>query len=121
MVHCMAVDCNNDSKWTKGISFHGLPKDDKLKNEWLAKINRVNPTISKNSVLCSEHFTPNCFERNLKAELVGVRGKAKLKQGAVPTIFSHRPAMKKRRVSSERRQEKKAKEEVRIVFIQILE
>ena len=115
MVYCMAVGCNNDARRTKGkgISYHSLPKNEQLRKEWLAKINRVNPTISKNSFVCSDHFTPECFETNLKAQLTGVRMKTKLKAGAVPTVFTYRPPPKKPCFSTQLRNERLQKKQVR--------
>ena len=37
------------------------------------------------SVLCSTHFTADCFERSL--EKFGIKQRPKLKKDAVPTIF----------------------------------
>ena len=113
MVYCFAVECQNDSRKTKGISYHQFPKDRMVCKEWLAKISRENAKITKDSVVCSEHFTPDCFQRNLKAELMGTKSKTRLKPGAVPTIFSHRPPPKKPRLSSEKRTKEKEKKEVR--------
>ena len=41
------------------------------------------------SVLCSEHFTNNCFEEG--SAIAGIQKRRHLKPDAVPTIF-HRPA-----------------------------
>ncbi|KAK3740411.1 hypothetical protein QZH41_009472 [Actinostola sp. cb2023] len=52
-----------------------------------------------------------CFERDLRAELMDAKPKPILKSGAIPTVFSHRPVEKKRRISSEKRREVKDKQE----------
>lgn len=113
MVYCMAFGCANDSRKTKSISYHRLPSDPGRRKIWLAKISREAPVISKNSVVCSEHFTPDCFERNIRAEILGGKAITKLKADAVPTIFCHLPPPKKPRLSSVRRQNEAAKKEVR--------
>ena len=113
MVYCAAFDCNNDSRKTTGISYHCFPKDPSLREQWLAKISRADLVISKNTRLCSEHFTPDCYERDLQAELFGLKRRASLKADAVPSIFSHRPARKKPRLSSENRALQKARQEER--------
>lgn len=118
MVYCIAFGCSNDSRYSKNISYHRLPRDEKQRKVWLTKISRENPTISQNSVVCSEHFEPDCFERDMKAELLGSKPKAWLKPEAVPSIFSHRPPAKKRRTSSEKRLKEKEKKEV-IYFLSI--
>ena len=57
------------------------------------------------------HFEPHCYERGLKAKLLGSPGKRILKEDAIPTIFVHRPS-KKPQLSSEKRIQEKAKREV---------
>ena len=89
MVYCAAFDCNNDSRKTTGISYHCFPKDPSLREQWLAKISRADLIVSKSTRLCSEHFTPDCYERDLQAELLGSKKRASLKADAVPSIFSH--------------------------------
>ena len=112
MVYCAAFDCNNDSRYTTGLSYLCFPSDESRRQQWLAKISRADLVISKNSRLCSEHFTPDCFERDLKAELLGVKPRATLKADAVPSIFSHRPRPKRPRLPSEKRSEEKVRKEV---------
>ena len=46
--------------------------------------------------LCSNHFTHDCFERDLCAELLGQKNKSRLKADAVPTIFIFSVQPKKR-------------------------
>lgn len=119
MVYCAAFDCNNHSRRTTGISYHCFPSDPSIREQWLAKISRADLVISKHSRLCSEHFTPDCYERDLKAELLGSKPKAILKPDAIPLLFSHRPPPKKPRLSSERRSLKKNRQEVRPLSCQL--
>lgn len=112
MVYCAAFDCNNDSRYTTGISYHCFPRDEALRSQWLAKISRADLVVSKNSRLCSEHFTPDCYERDLKAEILGLKPRSTLKPGAIPTVFSHRRPSKRPRLSSEKRSEEKVRKEV---------
>ena len=45
------------------------------------------------SVLCSEHFTPECFEiESLLAPSIGLEKRRKLKPDAVPSIFKRQTA-----------------------------
>ncbi|RMX42713.1 hypothetical protein pdam_00025733, partial [Pocillopora damicornis] len=111
MVFCAAFDCNNDSRYTTGISYHCFPRDEALRSQWLAKISRADLVVSKNSRLCSEHFTPDCYERDLKAEILGLKPRSTLKPGAIPTVFSHRRPSKRPRLSSEKRSEEKVRKE----------
>ena len=119
MVYCCGVGCSNDSRFVskgQGISFHRFPTEDSLLKEWLAKISRVGLEVTKDTRLCSVHFEPDCFERDLRAELLGSKGKRKLMPDTVPTIFDHRPR-KKPRLSTEQRLQEKAKKEVRIKIL----
>ena len=69
--------------------------------------------VIKDTRLCSDHFEPDCFACDLKAELLGLKAKRTLKPDAVPTIFVHRPR-KKPQLLSENRLHSRAKQEVRI-------
>ena len=51
-----------------------------------------DPPISTSSRVCSEHFEPECFERDLKSEMLGTKAICRLKAEAVPTIFSFAPS-----------------------------
>ena len=121
MVYCAAFDCNNDSRYTTGISYHCFPRDEALRSQWLAKISRADLVVSKNSRLCSEHFTPDCYVRDLKAEILGLKPRSTLKPGAIPTVFSHRRPSKRPRLSSEKRSEEKVRKEVSESWITLLQ
>ena len=46
MVHCVAVNCNNNTYkkgQNTGVSFYRLPKDKSLKEKWLINLKRENP------------------------------------------------------------------------------
>jgi len=97
MVYCCSVGCSNDPRSVskeQGIGFHLLPTESSLLQEWLAKISRVDFVVTKDTRLFSGHFEPDCFERDLKAELLGLKAKRTSKPDAVPTIFVHRPRKK---------------------------
>ena len=113
MVYCAAFDCNKDSRFTTGILYHCSPSDPSIRKQWLAKISCGDLVISKDSRLRSEHFTPDCYERDFKAELLGSKLKAILKPDAKPSLFSHRPPPKKPRLSSEKHSLEKTRQEVR--------
>nr|XP_058953736.1 THAP domain-containing protein 3-like [Pocillopora verrucosa] len=88
MVYCAVFGCNNDSRYTTGISYHCFPSDKALRSQWLAKISQADLVVLKNSRLCSEHFTPDCYERDLKAEILGLKPRSTLKPGAIPTYIA---------------------------------
>lgn len=86
---CFAYGCSNISgrENTKGKSFHNVPlTKPALLAEWMKQLNkhRGNNTpvrLNKYSRICSDHFDPECFERN------GLAGRWRLKTNAVPTRF----------------------------------
>ncbi|KAF5898841.1 zinc finger protein 37-like, partial [Clarias magur] len=89
---CSVRGCGkrNQAK-AKDVVIHRFPeKDPDLCGRWLAAIGRdVNHTERKYSSLrvCSQHFRPDDYERDLKAELLGCAPKKVLKKTAVPSVF----------------------------------
>ena len=113
MPQCIAYGCNNRSEdASKGISFFRLPlKNPELLKTWIVKLRLENPPIRESSRICSVHFSEDCFERDLKAELMpGTKGRRRLKPDAVPTIFSFKPQFEPRPTSIRRAQIKEQRE-----------
>ena len=107
MPSCGAPGCTNRSKNDPSLSFHRLPSEkqrNKLRLDWLRSIKRE--IVSNYMYICSEHFKKSCFKRDLKAELLGGKPSNNLQDDAVPTevptIFNHKPLLKKRRSSLDR-------------------
>eukprot|EP00096_Caligus_rogercresseyi_P014109 TRINITY_DN6641_c0_g1_i1.p1 TRINITY_DN6641_c0_g1~~TRINITY_DN6641_c0_g1_i1.p1 ORF type:complete len:286 (-),score=30.06 TRINITY_DN6641_c0_g1_i1:1062-1919(-) len=75
---CSVFDCKN--KWVEKshISFHCFPKDPKRAALWLRNLNMVEFKPKKYSRICSEHFTPGCFNRTLSF--------VRLRENVEPTI-----------------------------------
>ena len=65
MPHCMVPGCANGSRKTKGIpvSYHRLPKDEKMRKIWLNKIRRDNPPQAKSCYVCSMHLARKMFRK----------------------------------------------------------
>ena len=84
--YCMAPGCHN-SQNNKKIHFHRLPlnRPSHLK-KWLIKMKLKNPAVNKYSVICSAHFTSDCYVRDFRSDLLGCKRKFILKE-AVPTVF----------------------------------
>ena len=132
MPTCSAVGCNNRSGecGDKTISFHKYPfHDKKLLKEWISKTDRgvIDPVSDKSkvrkpweptrkSVLCSPHFTKDCFKEDLYHKYglrsPGKRQMIKLKDDAVPTLFPHKEQAQPRS-HTERRLKRKAQQAVR--------
>ena len=65
MTNCGALGCTNRSANNKNISFHRLSaKKEEIKKKWLHNVNRkfIPETLS----VCSVHFEPFCFKRDLQ-------------------------------------------------------
>ena len=94
-LHCkewftvFAFGCNNkDGDCKRGVHFHHLPLRNKpLLKQWLTKIWLQNPSVRRSSLVCSEHFEADCFQRDLQAELLETKSQIHLKLDAVPTIL----------------------------------
>ena len=114
MVHCCVPGCINHSSKTSNISYHRIPSDKALRKAWLAMIRRDNLPPLKNCYVCSEHFTDDCFESDLKAQLMTeLMVKRCLKRDAIPSVFSFAPEPKKPRISSENRESRQRVQELR--------
>ena len=102
MPHCCAFNCNNGSKGQKNAGpermekrFHRVPGEDKkeLRQKSFIAINsRRQDNLPKFPHLCSDHFDPSCFDESvdLRKSLLGGK-RRRLKDGAIPTNFSHKP------------------------------
>ena len=87
--YCIVWGCSNTNK--DGFSLFQFPKDKKGSKIWTKQIKKTRamwkgPTA--HSAVCSEHFTPDCFDStSITAEKLGFKMKQRLKAGAFPTIF----------------------------------
>ena len=105
--YCVAFGCSNTSS-KPGISCFRFPKDPVLKKKWIEQVRDKWPEgPSKNSVVCSEHFTQDCFDASSQLfQSFGMKKTPKLKNNSIPTIFN-RPnsgRVTKRRTAYHKRQ-----------------
>lgn len=91
---CIAPGCSNEfyrvKTKNKIVHFHTLPlKRHAVLRRWLAALKRVNPPVSHNARVCSEHFLKEDYveERVFESERLVVRQTNKLKPEAVPSVF----------------------------------
>ena len=87
---CVAAGCSNTAR--PGITLYKFPKDPVLRKQWERQVQRtrVKWTATESSVLCSKHFSVECFEESTAlASQFGISYKRsrRLVRGAVPTIF----------------------------------
>ena len=90
---CIAAGCSNT--YSDGVSLFNFPKDQGRRQQWIRQVQRTRAEWkgpSEHSVLCSDHFTEDCFEPDtaIAASLGLSKPRRRLKVDAVPTIF-HRP------------------------------
>ncbi|KAK4310629.1 hypothetical protein Pmani_017817 [Petrolisthes manimaculis] len=83
---CSAINCSNNSKWNRDLSFFRFPKDPKRLTLWLQACRRldimkVTPEYASNNLrLCSKHFTDSSF--------MNIVQRNSLVWDAVPSIFN---------------------------------
>ena len=78
------------------VSLFRLPKDPVLKAEWVKQVQKTRAQWkpSDSSVLCSNHFTDDCFEPGFNiATQFGIEKARKLKPKAIPSIFTRKRAV----------------------------
>ena len=84
---CVAAGCSNT--YRENLSFFKFPRDPVMRQKWVKQVQRTRAEWSgpsEHSVICSVHFTDDCFETNL-AEKFGLEKRKRPKEDAVPTIF----------------------------------
>ena len=88
---CVAGGCSNTTEG--GYSLHTFPKDPALRAQWTKEVARYCggwPGPTEHSVLCSLHFTKDCYEASslLTEEMaLPYSQKRRLKSKALPTLF----------------------------------
>uniref|UniRef100_A0A667Z4G6 THAP-type domain-containing protein n=1 Tax=Myripristis murdjan TaxID=586833 RepID=A0A667Z4G6_9TELE len=81
--HCAAYSCANRrtvASRAQGITFHRFPKDKYVRKKWEVALKRDGFTASDSSVVCSEHFKQEDFDRTGQV--------VRLRDGVIPSIFS---------------------------------
>ena len=83
---CIVAGCSNTPK--DGVRLHRFPKDPALRKIWAAKVRLTRANWdgpSPTSVICSDHFTADDYEKTLHEEFgIPARG-PRLKDSAIPT------------------------------------
>nr|KAF6508584.1 THAP domain containing 3 [Rousettus aegyptiacus] len=77
--------CNRYSNRRKQLTFHRFPfSRPELLKEWVLNMGRANFKPKQHTVICSEHFRPECFS--------AFGNRKNLKHNAVPTLFAFQDA-----------------------------
>ncbi|XP_037535154.1 THAP domain-containing protein 6 isoform X2 [Nematolebias whitei] len=80
---CAAWNCTNRftvQTRSNGITFHRFPKDKERRKQWETAVRRKGVSASPSSMLCSDHFRPENFDRTGQT--------VRLRAGVVPSVFS---------------------------------
>ncbi|XP_021056597.1 THAP domain-containing protein 3 isoform X1 [Mus pahari] len=73
--------CNRYSSRRKQLTFHRFPLSrPELLREWVLNMGRADFKPKQHTVICSEHFRPECFS--------AFGNRKNLKHNAVPTVFA---------------------------------
>ncbi|XP_029690930.1 THAP domain-containing protein 6-like [Takifugu rubripes] len=81
--HCAAYSCTNrrtTGSRARGITFHRFPKDKDKRKKWELALRREGFTATESSVICSQHFKQDDFDRTGQV--------VRLKDGVIPSLFS---------------------------------
>lgn len=89
-MHC----CNMQQQFKKtsksedtcNIKYYRFPKNLKLRQIWIQRCRRDGKWNADTSRVCSEHFSEDAYEKDLKAELLQLPPTKKLKPDSVPTL-----------------------------------
>lgn len=88
---CAVGSCTNNLIKTKklnlNISYHRFPKQEKTCRIWIKACNRKDQWNPNTSYICSDHFTNDNFEIDLRAELMGIPVKKRLKREGMYLIY----------------------------------
>lgn len=87
--NCVVAGCSK--RQTDDVSVHSLPKDERQRAAWtcFVKIIRADWTgPSQYTVICSEHFNEDCYERqHYLVRDFGIPTKKRLIPGSVTSIY----------------------------------
>ena len=81
---CAVAICNSPK--CNSIIYHKFPKDSELAKKWIVACKRKDKINPKTSSVCSEHFLPSDYKRDLQNELLGRPIKQILNKDAVPSV-----------------------------------
>lgn len=81
---CVVQGCSNCADHASGISLHQCPVNRSEREKWMrfVRTRRANFNPTGRFVICSEHFSEDCFERSM--HLDGSR--RRILPGSVPTV-----------------------------------
>ncbi|XP_041864920.1 THAP domain-containing protein 6-like [Melanotaenia boesemani] len=106
---CAAWGCKNRhtvQTRLRGITFHKFPKEAKLRKQWEIALRRKGFSASEYSLLCSEHFKPEDFDRTGQT--------VRLRDGTKPSVFSLPTHLQKKVTTRTTQTSRKAEESLSV-------
>ncbi|KAK4884762.1 hypothetical protein RN001_001033 [Aquatica leii] len=91
-MRCAIYSCKNDNQskgFKKNVMFFRFPRDKNTCQKWIVACSRADKFNERYAHVCSVHFQPSDYKRDLKAELLNYqryKNKRLLKSEAVPTL-----------------------------------
>uniref|UniRef100_A0A6P7GX03 Uncharacterized protein LOC114343956 n=1 Tax=Diabrotica virgifera virgifera TaxID=50390 RepID=A0A6P7GX03_DIAVI len=89
MPQCYVSTCSNYYGKTRGntkIIYHMLPTAPEMISQWIKVCRTDFEPPPLHARVCSEHFSENCYQRDLQHELLGLPLRKKLKYDAIPDL-----------------------------------
>ena len=79
---CAVSTCKSPN----GISYFRFPKETEKQKIWIDKCQREDQIKIKSARICETHFSDECFQRDLKNELLGLPLKRNILASAIPDL-----------------------------------
>ncbi|GAB6022415.1 hypothetical protein CHUAL_006532 [Chamberlinius hualienensis] len=83
---CAVSTCKNNGRKTTNVIYHRFPKDIALQQLWVKCCKRADTVNPVHAKVCSIHFGPEDYVRDLKNELLGLPLRKRLITSAVPSL-----------------------------------
>lgn len=81
---CAVAVCPSPKSAT---TYHRFPQDSESRKKWVQACKRNDGLLNPlTALVCSNHFRPSDYERDLKNELLGLPLRNRLKKEAVPSL-----------------------------------
>ena len=100
---CVVQDCSNESNAATGIALHISPTDKIKRASWVrfvrTKRANFNPPDGTRFMVCSEHFSPDNFQRPFHTKGLSRR----LEKEAIPTVWNIKSKLVQEDISSRER------------------
>lgn len=105
---CCAPGCRSNYSGSSTALVFRFPKDKDRRDQWIRAIPRKDFTPSDNTVLCENHFVPECIIREDTltrpdgTAITAKRGTPKLSNDAFPSVFPNLPKYLSKEVPTKR-------------------